>query len=206
MSSSETEESFSSDNLEIEVTNEIPSINDIASFFAQYPYISSPVPFLEKITQSRVLSSGNMVLAVALLSNYSEIKGFIEKRFKKTLNSLIENVTGEVAFFFCPRIINVPLQNIYELYSKVKLTHDYYIVVSRLYKVDKDEVDEVNSAFTEYSQNDLRYFPCFNEEIFLLDSEIKQNTEVKGSQSRIYVLSKKEFELFLSHFANELKE
>lgn len=204
--STESEESFSSDGLDTSINKASLTVSEITSFFSQYSYITSPVEFLEKIDQSYTLSSGDLILAVAAFANYANIKGFVEKRFKKTLNSLIEGVTGDVALFFCPRIVNVPLQLIYELYSKLDLAHDYYIVVSRLYKVEKEEIDEIFNTFKEYTQNDLRYFPCFNEEIFLLESSKRQNTEIKGCQCRIQLLSKAEFQTFLIHFANELKE
>lgn len=204
--SSTSEESFSSSNLDIEIDTNKPKLVDISIFFSQYPYISTPPKFLENISQSYVLRSDDLILGTVMILNYDGIRGCIEKRFKKTLNSLVEKVSGSVGFFFCPRITNVPLHYVYNLYSKVDLTFDYYIIVSRLFKLNKNEENEVFASFKEFSPEDLKFFPVFNEEIFFLNSNIKQNTEVKGSQARIYILTKAEFQSFLSNFAKELRE
>ena len=127
--SSESEESFSSSSLDVEIENVKPNLSNISIFFSQYSYMSSPIKFLEAVSQNYVLSSADLILAVAMIADYNSIKGCIDKRFKKTLNLLTESASGTIGFFFCPRITNVPL-NYCQTRTHYELNYIYYIVLA----------------------------------------------------------------------------
>lgn len=200
-------ENTSSSSLELELEAHIPTVSEISILLTQTSFISDPISFLEKMNSCKVLKSDSTILAVFGVVEYNLIRGCLSKNFKKSVNSLIEKseVKENIGFILSPRFNNIPLDQIYKLYSSLEFTFDYFIIVSELYTVEKNEILNILSSFPEFNKDDLRNFPKLVEQVFLLHSKFKQNTEILGQPARIVLISKSEFSEFLNRFSLEIK-
>jgi len=199
-----------SENIEIELKQNMPSIFEIATLTNQIPYITDHIEFLEKLQNSFTLCSGDLTLGCCGFVSYTEVKGCIAKKTKKIINSMLSCVESDssVALFFCPRFVNVPLNEVLEMYKKSYnsgCNFQYFIAISRVYTLNKEELEESTKIFTEFSNDDLKNFPYRSEEVFLLKSKLKQNTEIEGTLFKVIVADRQEFEYFLDSFEKELE-
>lgn len=204
-----SEGSCSSESLDAEIQDYKPKASDLSILLPQAPYISDPVLFLDKLYCCKVLTSGDLILAVCGIAKYNDIRGCLTKNCKKSLNSLIEKAESpeNVDFFFAPRISNIPPQEIYRLYASISdIAFERCIVISRLYTLEKDEVEEVSETFPEFSKIDIRQFPHNAEEVLFLHAQHRQNTEICGNSARIYLPSRSEFLEFLGRFEKEVQK
>lgn len=208
--SSSTEDSTQETDIEIELKQNTPSIFEIATLTNQVPYIIDHIEFLEKLQNSFTLCSGDLTLGCCGFVSYTEVKGCIAKKTKKIINSMLNNVENDssVALFFCPRFVNVPLNEVLKMYKQSYnsgCNFQYFVAISRVYKLNKEELEESTKVFTEFSNDDLKNFPYRSEEVFLLKSKLKQNTEIEGSLFKVIVADRQEFEYFLNSFEKELE-
>lgn len=214
MSSSDSESEMSSDCLDVQVKKYTPKYSEISLLLAQVPYITNPGVFLEKLQSPHVLSSGDLVLGVSGFAKYDDVRGMLNKRTKKIVNSMIDFASVEssedVAIFFCPRIINIPLKEVHGMYRKVydeaRTTFKHFILASRLYALGKKEHQESIKIFGEFAREDLKNFPYCSEEVFLLLCGNRHNTDIDGVAFRIFLANRHEFENFLSSFQKEIGE
>lgn len=211
MSSSDLENETSNDSFDLETRSYTPHCDEISMLLSQVPYITNQSMFLDKLESPYTLSSGDLILGVCGFARYDNAKKSLGKRIKKAINSMIASASVEpsegIAVFFCPRIVNAPLREVYEMYSKVYAevgtAFGYFILISRLYTPGKTEYMELVATFEEFAEEDLKTFPYCSEEVLLLPCRTKRNTEIDGVPFRIFLAKKQEFENFLSNFMRE---
>lgn len=193
---------------EIEILDETPSIEDITLLLSSASYITDPVGFLSKAYCCKSIKSGDTVLGVCALVKYDDVRRLLAKGPKKAINSLLESAgdTSNISLLFMPRIANLPLETVYSLYSEINGQFERCIVVSRLSNLKNDEVQTIKETFPEFDEKEIRQFPVNNEEVLLLHSKYKRNTEINGAPARIYLIEQQEFKEFLIRFEKEISE
>lgn len=199
------------DCIDVQVRKHTPQCSEISMLLAHVPYIINPAMFLEKLQSPYILHSDDLVLGVSGFARYDDVRGALGKRIKKVINSMVDASgasSEEVAIFFCPRIVNTPLREVYEMYKKVysevDATFQYFVLASRLYTLGKREHEESAKIFKEFAEEDLRNFPYRSEEVFLLSCKSKHNTEIDGVAFKLFLARRQEFEDFLSSFLKEI--
>jgi len=206
---SESDESFSSDSLDIETRDQIPTVSEISILLTQVPYVSSKCEFLEKLSQCKVIASDDLILGVCGLAKYTDIRGFLSKNFKKAVNTLLEKAGApeSVDFMLTARVGNIPMSLVLQMYSGMEeKVADYVLIVSRLYPVERELVESVSKEFSEFAPQDMRQFPYSAEQVFLLHAKLRQNTEVDGTPARLFLVTKSEFKAFVERFAEDMTD
>lgn len=206
--SSESCESFSSESVNLEIRDYIPNASEVAIFLSNLPYVTDMIEFLSKLRYCKIASSDDMVLGMCGIAKYTEIRAFLTKNFKKTVNNILEKAGGlaDADFLISARISNIPLASVLEMYSAIENEISKHVIIpSRLYPVEKAFVNDVVNEFPEFPPIEMRQFPYNSEEVFLLNTKLKQNTEVDGSPLRVFLVSKDEFKKFVREFANDVQ-
>lgn len=215
--SSCTHSQDSSESIDVEVKNGVPTLNEILMLTNQSPYITDHDEFLSKMenyaSRSYVMASDDLIIACAALVKYNDVRGCLAKKTKKVINSMVESLkienTDKIAIFFCPRFVNIPVSNVFDLYNhalKDLGEFSHILFISRLYVLNKEEHQESIATFKEFSKDDLRMFPYRSEEIFLLSCPNRHNTEIDGLNYRIILANCDEVKRFLEAFSSELDQ
>lgn len=219
-----------SSSFDIQIKDYKPDVSEISLLLSNTSYISDIIKFLDSLVFCKAIFSDDLILAVFGMARYCDIRGCLTKNMKKTINSLLENnIDDETMFLFSPRINNIPLNYVFDLYNSsiteifqkqdkdglisqednsttAKLSFKNCIVISKLQNLSKNELNEVSTLFPEFSKEDLMKFPVNNEQIFFLKSKKKRNTEIDGSPARIFLMDKDDFNVFINSFRNEIGE
>lgn len=173
------------------------------------PYVSDKDGFLGQLHHCKTISSDDLVLGMCGLAKYTDIRRFLTKNFKKTVNALVEKAgaPASVDFLLSARVTNIPMPLVLQMYADTKeYTADYVLIVSRLYPVERDLVEDVSREFPEFALDDMRQFPYNAEQVFLLHAKLRQNTEVEGTPARLFLVAKSEFKAFIERFAADMED
>lgn len=232
-----TENSVSTENssFDIQIKDYKPDVSELSVLLSTTSYVSDIIKFLECTFFCKAIFSDDLVLGLFAMAKYSDIRGCLTKNLKKTINSFLENqIDDETVFLFSPRINNLPLNCVFDLYNsslseifkkqdetktlskgslengqnenKNAFSFKNCVVISKLQNLSRDELAEVSTLFPEFSKEDLMKFPVNNEQIFFLKSKKKRNTEVDGTPARIYLMDREDFDVFINSFRKEICE
>lgn len=168
--------------------------------------------FFSILDNSKVLISGDLILAFCGFLPLSKALGMFPKKLKKAINSLLGAAgkscvsKDEVHVFYPERATNLPLEMVLDMYKKLSFGGFKHIVfVSKIKACGKLEARDLVEDFKEYNPLDLSYRPVRGEEILLLSSYIaKKHVEVNSTMLRLLLVSTQMFGSFVGLLEREI--
>ncbi|EJW03353.1 hypothetical protein EDEG_02310 [Edhazardia aedis USNM 41457] len=208
ISSEELEsESFSSDSSEVEY--EIKTIDnsfeDQIKMFLKYSKKYDNIDKSAKDIMKKSIGSfsGDYLFAFAGFELFESHKKLLNKTLRKKCEKFCKQSDLKILIF--EKFINLQYSAILKLLEKLIVPESNFLYISRCNLISKEEVKEMNEIFPEYSAEDLKLRPVFEEELFLLsDSLEKSSTSIEDAHFRIFLLNDECLKKYIAKISKEI--
>ncbi|KAK1348102.1 hypothetical protein LUQ84_002481 [Hamiltosporidium tvaerminnensis] len=151
------------------------------------------------VSKIETLDSEYFISSIFGFCNYLDIKTNIKNNLVTEIDAILDRLEADhkfeqnmVRYVVSERIVNLPINIFMENLKNIEIENYIYIYISKLFKIEEENKNEVFSTFKEFKKDDLICFPDKAEEIFLIKySLISKVINISNVNFRISVLDHK---------------
>ncbi|TBU00707.1 hypothetical protein CWI37_0901p0010 [Hamiltosporidium tvaerminnensis] len=180
-------------------------LEDLKIFFSRsyiyldYKKLLKLFPKHMSVSKIETLDSEYFISSIFGFCNYLDIKTNIKNNLVTEIDAILDRLEADhkfeqnmVRYVVSERIVNLPINIFMENLKNIEIENYIYIYISKLFKIEEENKNEVFSTFKEFKKDDLICFPDKAEEIFLIKySLISKVINISNVNFRISVLDHK---------------